>query len=291
MDIVLLNYFLTVAKTQHMTKAAQQLNITQPSLSSAIRRLESELGVTLFDRVGRNIQLNEYGMIFYKGASAAVQSLSSSMDEIEMRKKSMTSFIRLACSRSPTNSQLIDFLLAKGVNMKIDTVPQNWDRQLLDRTCDLVITAGPAKSFEIESYPLLHQELVIVCGMSHPLALSTQVNATELNYYPFCSTDASHSLINVAGEQLSALGISPRITFLGQNSTDMLRAIHTGQFLGLMVKRNLPDDKKTVILPIQDFDISIPIYLHWSKHTSHLASLAAIRQIIIDFYQGLPIQS
>lgn len=287
MDIVLLKYFLTVANTQHMTRAAQELNITQPSLSAAIRRLESELGVPLFDRVGRNIQLNEYGRIFYQGANVAVQSLSASMDEIASQKSNQPKFVQMACSRSPANSQLIDYLLSRGTQLKVNTVPANWDRKLIDRDLDLVITTGHADSDEIESYPLIYRELAIVCAAGHPLAKKEEVLPETLNGYPFCSTDAPHSLINVSRDKLSALGISPRITFLGQNSADMLRAIRTGRFLGLMVKKNLPEDKELVILPVKGFDVAIPIYLHWRGSRTKRSSLSSLRQTIIDFYRQL----
>ena len=56
-----LNYFQVVAQYQHISKAAEQLHIAQPSLSSTISKLEKELNVSLFDRKGRNIKLNENG--------------------------------------------------------------------------------------------------------------------------------------------------------------------------------------------------------------------------------------
>ena len=60
MDTSTLRYFTVVAETQHMNRAAQLLNITQPSLSTSIKRLEAEIGYQLFDRSGRGIQLNDY---------------------------------------------------------------------------------------------------------------------------------------------------------------------------------------------------------------------------------------
>lgn len=57
-------YFQTLARTQHMTRAAEELLITQPALSRSIARFEEEVGAPLFDRQGRSIQLNQYGKVF-----------------------------------------------------------------------------------------------------------------------------------------------------------------------------------------------------------------------------------
>lgn len=66
MDLLQLRYFLMVARMEHITKAANALHMTQPSLSKAISRLEKEVGAPLFDRHGRQIRLNENGRIFLK---------------------------------------------------------------------------------------------------------------------------------------------------------------------------------------------------------------------------------
>ncbi|PKL03461.1 MAG: LysR family transcriptional regulator, partial [Spirochaetae bacterium HGW-Spirochaetae-9] len=61
MNLILLKYFQVVAQENHITRASQKLNIAQPALSYSIARLESDLGVQLFDRVGRQIILNDCG--------------------------------------------------------------------------------------------------------------------------------------------------------------------------------------------------------------------------------------
>ena len=62
MELLQLEYFYAVAKTQHVTHTAEQLHIAQPALTQSIHRLEKELGVPLFHRNGRNIALTEYGV-------------------------------------------------------------------------------------------------------------------------------------------------------------------------------------------------------------------------------------
>ena len=66
MNLYHLRYFVTLAKLEHYTKAAEELCITQPSLSHAISLLEKELGVTLFQKEGRNIVLTKCGKIFLR---------------------------------------------------------------------------------------------------------------------------------------------------------------------------------------------------------------------------------
>ena len=69
MDIRILRYFLTVAKEQNFTKAAEQLNITQPTLSRQLASLEEELGTALFIRGSRSITLTEAGILLKRARS------------------------------------------------------------------------------------------------------------------------------------------------------------------------------------------------------------------------------
>lgn len=115
MDTSSLKYFITVAQLQHMSRAAEQLNITQPSLSASIKRLESELGYRLFDRTKHGIRLNEYGRIFLKGVTESDAIMNRCLAEMETLKKASLSLVRLSCSNSPSNSRLIDLLLSEGM--------------------------------------------------------------------------------------------------------------------------------------------------------------------------------
>lgn len=75
MDSAQLAYFLRIAEMEHMTNAARTLHISQPALSRSIRLLEEELGVRLFDRVGRRLVLNEQGRAFYTATIQFQQSI------------------------------------------------------------------------------------------------------------------------------------------------------------------------------------------------------------------------
>ena len=85
MNIFYLRYFVTLAHEKHYTKAAKQLCITQPSLSHAIDQLEKELGVQLFEKVGRNTTLTHFGEEFLVCAEHTLATLD---EGVEMIKKS-----------------------------------------------------------------------------------------------------------------------------------------------------------------------------------------------------------
>ena len=77
MELLQLEYFLKLAQKEHVTSVAEELNISQPALSSTIRKLENELGAPLFERRGRNIRLSPYGKVFRDYAEQALIALEN----------------------------------------------------------------------------------------------------------------------------------------------------------------------------------------------------------------------
>ena len=84
MDLNKLRYFLVVAETEHVTRAANMLGISQPALARAIHRLEEELGVTLVAGEGRNIRLTEEGLFLKQHAAQAMRTLDEAEDAVKV---------------------------------------------------------------------------------------------------------------------------------------------------------------------------------------------------------------
>ena len=88
MEMKHLIFFKTVAELEHMTKAAKQLDVAQPFISKTITELETELGVPLFDHVGRRIRLNSFGKLFYTRVQAIFFELHDAKKELaDLAKK------------------------------------------------------------------------------------------------------------------------------------------------------------------------------------------------------------
>lgn len=97
MELLQLQYFLAVARLEHMTEAARSLHVTQSSLSKTIQRLEEDLGVPLFDRTGRRLRLNEFGSRFLRRSERALFELNQGKQEMRDLSGLEHSTTRIGC--------------------------------------------------------------------------------------------------------------------------------------------------------------------------------------------------
>ena len=173
MNIEQLRYFQLTASFQHMSKAADVLNISQPALGSNIRRLEIELGVPLFDRVGRNIVLNSYGEEFLKSANSIIDIWS----EITIKLKSMrdnnsntVTFRMPSLSNFDALQQIIYEKYPKCILVNDDFYFEELESLLLDRKLDFCITGSAIKSKKITQKKVSTTRNVMLVKSTSPYA-------------------------------------------------------------------------------------------------------------------------
>ena len=95
MELTQIKYFLEVAKNEHITKSADALHISQPSLTQSIHNLESALGVPLFRQKGRNIVLTDFGKYFEKRVTPLVAELEKIPYELKVMAKTNAETVRI----------------------------------------------------------------------------------------------------------------------------------------------------------------------------------------------------
>lgn len=106
MDIRVLNYFLMIAREENVTKAAQLLNITQPTLSRQLKQLEDELGVKLFKRSNHSIYLTDEGMLFRRRAQELVSLAEKAKSELIQGNQILTGTISIGCGETASVKEL-----------------------------------------------------------------------------------------------------------------------------------------------------------------------------------------
>lgn len=120
MDIRILRYFLTVAKEQNFTKAAEQLNITQPTLSRQLAALEHEIGTALFIRGSRSVTLTETGLLLKRRALEIIDLEEKMMDELKVKEGLIEGTITIGCGEFAAVEILAE--ICKGYKQKYPMV-------------------------------------------------------------------------------------------------------------------------------------------------------------------------
>lgn len=109
-DLELYRVFFVVAKHKHMTKASEELHISQPAISQSIKKLEEQLGGTLFLRSNKGMELTEEGKMFYEYVKGALELINNAENEFTSFKNLDKGEIKIGCSTTLTKLVLLDAL-------------------------------------------------------------------------------------------------------------------------------------------------------------------------------------
>lgn len=192
MNLNQLYYFAASAKHQHYTRAAEELFISQPSLSHAIAALEAELGTELFEKRGRNVMLTEHGRIFLKHVDRALKEIEQGRNEIARLTGAEAGHISLAYP-DPMATHYMPPLIAeflshpenKGTlfNFARD-YPEALVQGLKSREYDLAFIPTHIEDPELTIHPLFTEHGRLIVPKEHPLAQRESLTLADLRPYP-----------------------------------------------------------------------------------------------------------
>lgn len=176
MDFKELNYVITVAKYQNITKASQALYISQPSLSKYIKNLESNLGVKLFNRLGNRFALTYAGECYVKNAKEMLiikDKLDSQLNDIVRYSKGKLNIAFPSTRGSYMVPATIPNFVNQYPNVEVNLIENhssNLEHLLLSGEADIAILNAPIISPDLDYEVLGDEEILLVTGKNHPLA-------------------------------------------------------------------------------------------------------------------------
>ncbi len=247
MELLQLQYFQTVARTEHMTKAAQELCISQPALSVTISRLEEELGVPLFDRIGRKIRLNIFGKAFLKKVDTALRTLEVGKQEIS----DMAGLERGSVSLATTTLNRVPELLAPflalypHINFRITqaSTEEAKVRMLEKGEIDFCLLSSPVNRVGICSLPLMTEEIVLAVPSTHRLKGRDRIHLSEVANDPFISLKSGYSFREITDEFCRKARFIPNIVCEGDEPAATSGLVLAGLGVALLpvsFKKNSP---------------------------------------------------
>lgn len=193
-----LRYFSVLAQLEHYTLAAARLEISQPSLSSAIRSLENELGVQLFEKVGRNIRLTEQGRYFQKKVDAAMEELSAATEALVSSRDSAPVVIRVGFVSGALNGELTKqmAIYVKENNRCRFHITEGSAKDLMDllrqEKLDVAIVDVTSRDRSLHFRKLRQRSFYVAIPEGHTLAEKKTISVSDLADYP--QIGFSHSM-------------------------------------------------------------------------------------------------
>lgn len=204
MDIMQLRCFQAVAQTQKLTQVAERMHISQPAFSVRLSKLEKELGVQLFDRVGRRIQLNEYGKAFIQYVDQALACLDEGLSMLgTINSEEKQRFSLGAVSLQMVQNLLSDFQLAfpEIVLRRYEIMPKDVQSELDSNECDLILCATCGDPPEDPCCRTIRRDrLYLTVYEGHPLADRKEVSLADLRNEPFISLPEGYSFRMITDE-------------------------------------------------------------------------------------------
>ena len=218
-----LTAFLTVVRRGSVTAAAEELVVTQPSVSAAVSALERELGVTLTERAGRTLRPTAAGAAYARYAADVLGLLEEGSRAAREAAGHETHSLRVSAVTTAGEHlapQLIQAFREGRPELEISLDVGNRERvfrQLLDHEADVAITGRIPPDAELTGEDFADNEFVLVTAPGDPLAKRPWVAVEELAGRPWLLREPGSGTRTLCEEWLAGRGIEPTLLTLGSN--------------------------------------------------------------------------
>ncbi|WP_028550180.1 LysR family transcriptional regulator [Paenibacillus sp. UNC451MF] len=286
-----LEYFRVVAKTEHFTKAAEQLAISQPALSRSITHLEEELGVALFDRIGRSVQLNPFGKRFLQRVDRALQEIQDGVQELHQMQDPYTGSVSLAFVMT-FGLSILPELLSKfnrvypNVEFLLHQSPTTIiHKQLLHSEVDLSIVGLLENRKGITWHKLIEEELFVYVPANHRLASQDAIRLAELAEEPFITFKRGYGMRTLTDQLCGLAGFVPKIKFEGDDVATVSVLVSSGLGVTLIPTFTGIDSSKIKRMRVTEPLCRREIGLAWVEDRTLSPSAELFRTFIIEQFR------
>jgi len=259
-----LRLFTAVVDHGGFTRAATQLNLSQPAISKSLTELERQLNVRLIDRSGRSARLTEAGQVLHARARElfGVEQLAErELREIRGLKRGR---LRVAASTTIATYMLPAVLgrfHLRRPSVRLAVTSANTravTRLLLESRVDVALVEGPVTHERIQVVPWQEDELVTIAPPDHPLLHSKSVHPADLEHWEFLVRERGSGTREVSERALAAYGVRLRKTIRLGGTESIKQGVAAGLGLAIVSRAAAADQLslgRIAILPVEDLVI------------------------------------
>ncbi len=273
MDIKQLRYFSTVVEEGQITRAAKKLHMAQPPLSQQLKMLEEELGLRLFERNGRNLEVTEEGKILYKRAKEIINKMEETIKEVKDAGEGLRGTLSIGSVKScfsyiPDRLRsfrekypLVTFRLIEGDSYRLAQYIRN-------RDIELAIIRLPLDTTEFDSLPLPIDPFVVV--MPEKWSDRTDIQMKELADIPLMLLQQFKGigLYEIVVDKCRKHGFDPHVICECPDASMLLSLVKSGIGATLLPKSAFPalDATGVKIMNINDETFISESAVIWPKN-------------------------
>lgn len=282
-----LKVFEATARHGSFTRAAEELFITQPTVSSQIKQLSKTVGLPLFEQIGKRLYLTEAGQELLKTCQAVFQCL----DNFEMKVADIqgTKQGRLRLAVITTAKYFIPRLLGEftqkypgiDVSLKVTNHQQIRER-MQNNQDDLYVVSQPPEEIDLVSQPFLDNPLVVIARRDHPLASQQHIPIKFLNDQAFIMREPGSGTRQAVQSLLTKHHVDVRVRLeLGSNEA-IKQAIAGGMGISVLSQHTLVSEGSKSELTVLDID-HFPIKRRWYVANLGGKQLSVVAQTFLDY--------
>ncbi|WP_076592457.1 LysR substrate-binding domain-containing protein [Herminiimonas arsenitoxidans] len=298
MTLTELKYIVAVAREKHFGHAAEACHVAQPTLSVAIKKLEDELGVTLFERGGSEISMTPLGVQIVAQAERVLEQTAAIKEIAKQNKDPLVGPFRLGIIYT-----IAPYLLPPLVKTIIDRVPQmplvlqeNFTVKLLDLLrqgeLDAAIVALPFPDQGLLVQPVYDEPFVVAVPKNHAWANRSSVTTNDLKSETMLLLGNGHcfrdQVLEVCPEmsRFSTSGDGIARTFEGSSLETIRHMVASGIGITVLPQASVPDmqakDGMLRYIPFEKPGPSRRVVLVWRKSFTRGAAIEAVRQALLS---------
>lgn len=281
--------FEATARHGSFTRAAEELFLTQPTVSMQVKQLTKAIGLPLFEQVGKRLYLTEAGQSLF----STCQEIFTKLDQLEMTVADLKGMkqgqLRLAVITTAKYfvPRLLGPFCQRYLGIDVSLIVTNHERvidRLADNQDDLYVMSQLPTNLDIETYPFLDNPLVVLAPGNHPLVGQKQIPIQRLNDEPFIMREPGSGTRRAVESLFEKENVSVRVRLeLGSNEA-IKQAIAGGLGLSVLSQHTLATEganSNLAVLDVQGF----PIPRRW--YIVHLAGkqLSVVAATFLQYLQ------
>jgi DNA-binding transcriptional LysR family regulator len=273
LDIKHLQYFIEVTKFNSFSLAAEQLFITQPTISKMIKNLETELGVALFDRSRKKLTLTDAGRVILEQAKLVDRAFHNLESELDNLLGLKTGNIRIGLPPIFDAHFLLKFIGSfhekyRGITFQLtEEGSKKIEADVENNLLDVGVIVLPTKNEVFEHFSFMEEDLKLILHPSHPLAEKEEINLIELTNESFILFNKEFVLHDRIISSCQSVGFNPHIISKSSQSSFIEEMVSWNLGISLLPESLCHNLKKQVkSVKVVNPSISWNLGIIWGKH-------------------------